>query len=132
MKIKLNMFFIIILIITSVITVGFSAWNSQIIISDTQIVVRTDKNVRITSLIPNSEKTTNGGLSKAEDYDVDKIYADISLLNSNSTVAYEVTVRNYGNVEVGISQISLPESLKDKIENLVPIRLIKYNDGGIR
>lgn len=113
---KANWFFLIIFILISAITVGFSAWNAEITINDSELVIRVDKNVRIMSVMPYSSGSSNGGISTAEDYGIDKIYSDIILPNANSTVSYEVTVRNYGNVEVGIADISLPDNLKDTLK----------------
>ena len=89
-KFSLKHFLIILAAITTVITVGFSAWTGGIFIRDTGVEVRIDKNVRVMSVTPYQTGDENGGISNAEDYDVDKLYADITLPNANSTVSYEI------------------------------------------
>lgn len=96
-----------------IISIGYSSYSSNLYIYDSIATIRADKNVRITGV--SISGSTNGGSSIAEDYDVKTISSDIRLPQSNSTITYEVEVKNYGNVEMGIESISLPDELKNKL-----------------
>ena len=113
----------IIMIFAIVITIGFSAFNFNLLIDGIALDVRVDEKLRITSFNPIS--STNNGVAKAEDYNINNVYMDMSLPNKNSTITYEVKVKNYGNVEMGISDIALPETLK----NILSVKTEGYTLG---
>ncbi len=93
------------------LTVGFSALQSELSLSDISAIVRPQKDIRITSTTYHT--STNSGTISNLDYNVDNINGTINLPNSNSTVSYTVTVTNIGNTEVGFSNVLLSDSRLD-------------------
>lgn len=97
-----------------VISIGFSAFHTTVSVTDIAAVVRPDADVRITSFAVSS--TANGGSASNVDYNISSTIANLHLPNSNSSVTFAINVKNYGNVEMGISSISLPSSLDSKLD----------------
>ena len=92
------------------LTIGFSAFQSELNISS-KAIVRIDKDIRITSATVHSQ--ANSATSSYTNYNVSTLYTDIDLPNSNSSIEYEIKIRNLGNVEQGILSYSgLPSNLK--------------------
>jgi len=56
--------------------------------------------------------------------DINKLYLDIIMPNNNSEIEFKVGVKNYGNVEIGISNISINEEYK----NILEIKSNEIND----
>lgn len=96
------------------ISIGFSAFHTTVSVTDISTVVRPDVDVRITSFAVSS--TANGGSASNVDYNISSTIANLHLPNSNSSVTFAINVKNYGNVEMGISSISLPSSLDSKLD----------------
>ena len=98
-----------------ILTIGWSAFLQKLYINDLSVRVDAKKDIRVTSIV--SDGTTNGGTILSQDYNTDKIFADITLPNENSTASFIVEVTNYGNIEMGILKIdNLPENLEMVIE----------------
>lgn len=98
------------------LTVGFSAFSTELSISGISAVVKIQKDVRISGITLSD--TYNNGLSTFEDYNVKNVFMGVSLPNSDSTVSYDIEVLNLGNVEMAIASISgLPENLTYSISN---------------
>lgn len=116
------LFGVLVLLCVVMLSTGYSVFNSNLSAS-LSAVVRADKDVRITDISVAS--FTNGAVSNSDDYSPNNIYADVSLPNSNSTITYNVTVKNYGNVEMGIKSISLPSNLS----NILNVSVSNYTIG---
>ena len=98
------------------LTIGFSAYQARMQLDDLGAVVRIQKDIRITGVMASS--TTSDGISNWEDYNVNNISSSIDLPNSDSTVTYRVTIKNIGNIEAGILNITgLPNNLKYTISD---------------
>lgn len=82
------------------LTIGFSAFEKTLLVDNVDVVVRPEKNIRVTNL--ESPVGSNNGLSVDMDYNVSNINGSVNLPNSNSSVKYTVTVTNIGNVDIGI------------------------------
>ena len=111
-------FFSSIIIICCIIflTIGFSAFSTELSISGISANVKVYKDVRISGIT--LADTYKNGLSTFEDYNVKNVFMGVSLPNSNSTVTYDIEVLNLGNVEMAIASISgLPENLTYSISN---------------
>ena len=67
------------------LTVGFSAFSTELSISGISAVVKIQKDVRISGITLSG--TYNNGLSTFEDYNVKNFFMGVSLPNSNSTVS---------------------------------------------
>ncbi len=64
------------------------------------------------------DTTANGGISDYEDFDINSVLSSITLPNSTSSVTYNVEIKNLGNVEMGILDITnLPSNLTYSISN---------------
>lgn len=98
------------------ITVGFSAFNSSLDINSLSAHVMVDKDIRITKII--SSDNENDGISNWEEHTHNTTSSNISLPNSDSSVTYEVEIKNIGNVEMAILDITgLPSNLTYDISN---------------
>ena len=98
------------------LSIGYSAFNSVLHVSEASAVVRAQKDIRVTGINVNS--SSNGGLSNTEDYNVKSISTNTYLPNQNSTVTYTVEVTNFGNVRMEILDIfNLPSNLTYTIDN---------------
>ena len=87
------------------LTIGFSALEKTLLMDDVEVVVRPEKDIRVTNV--ESPYGSNSGISQSMDYNVDNINGKVSLPNSSSTVKYTVTVTNIGNVDMGILSTSV-------------------------
>lgn len=114
---------LILLLCVIATTIGYSAYNTNMMIKDSNIKVRVNKDVRVTSINPS--ENFNGGISNSEDFNVDTLSLNVRLPEPNSTVSYVVEVKNYGNVEMGINNIELPENYK----NIFDIEISDYTLG---
>lgn len=87
------------------LTLGYSAFSSNLLFSGIGAVVRAYADIRITNL--SAAGVENSGSLTNSSFDVDSITSDISLPNSDSTVSFDVVVTNVGNVDMGIRDITL-------------------------
>ncbi len=114
--------FVIIVLIVIFLSVGFSAFQNNLVIDDINAIVRIDKDIRITNV---SVDSVNTATSYYEDYNIANISGSIGLDNSDSYVIYDVEIHNFGNVAMGMISASinndnlkfefLDYNLKDKI-----------------
>ncbi|MCI6266982.1 MAG: hypothetical protein MR598_09115, partial [Erysipelotrichaceae bacterium] len=106
----------IILIIVTGISIGFSAFFSELSINDISAIVRVNADIRVTSVYQN--ETYSGAYSTSLDYNVSNINGMITLPNEDSYIEYSVNITNIGNVEMGIKEITLNnENLDYEISN---------------
>lgn len=102
--------YIIVVILVLSISVGYSAFGSEMSISNIVSQVRVKSDVRVTSVVYSSN--TANGMSTYDDYSISSIVAGVNLPSAESTITYKVSVTNFGNVEMGVSDITgLPENL---------------------
>ena len=98
-----------------IISMGFSAFQSSMEISDSIAILRIEKDIRVTGI--RITNTINSGNSVYEEYSWSSFSSDINLPHDNSKVTYAVTVTNIGNAEMGITEVSdLPENLTYTID----------------
>lgn len=105
--------------------VGYAAFESSLFVDSFDVSVQVDQDVRITNVVASTSE--NGGISSSTDYGVDYLLTSFSLPNDTSTVMYEVTVKNFGNTEVAITDISLPEAL----QGILDLEIIDYTIGNV-
>ena len=106
--------YIIFLTIIS-LTIGYSAFGTEMMIGNISAEVRIEKDIRVSGI--NIDSFSSEGLSNYEDYNVESISTNADLPNEDSTITYKVGVTNYGNVEMGIYQLTgLNENLTYEIE----------------
>ena len=114
---KSNFFFVLIcvVVLTIMLSIGYSAFGTEANITGPIAEVKVEANTRVTNISVDSG--TNDGLSKYEEYNAASISTQVSLPNENSTVKYKVTITNYGNVDTGILTITgLPSNLEYSLE----------------
>lgn len=100
MKIR-NILITIILVMILSITVGFSAFVSEMSISNIVADVRVEKDIRITDVSFVSEESYNVNPSEL-DFDDDSLVGEIVFNNTDSYATYVITVTNFGNVDMNI------------------------------
>ena len=101
MKIR-NILSTIILILVLSLTVGFSAFVSEMSISNLVAEVRLNEDVRITNVELISERSF--GVEPSElDYDTDSFLGRVWFDDLGSCITYKVTITNFGNTVVGFS-----------------------------
>lgn len=110
-----------ILILTGLISIsiGYSTFSMQLSLDDLSASYIADKDIKITNVI------INEGNSIIYSYSDNSISSKISLPNSDSKIIYDIEITNFGNVPLGLYNISnLPDNieyetigytLKDKI-----------------
>lgn len=102
---------IIVTILIIYISIGYSAFGTEMNISGVQAKIRLEENIRVTGL--SVESTSGNASSSYEDYNIASLLTEINLPTSNSQITYKVTITNFGNTEMGILNIeNLPENLE--------------------
>ena len=114
MKIR-NVLSTIILILVLTLTVGFSAFVSEMSISNLVANVRVEKDVRITGFSIDGG-SMSGGLGELN-WDADSIMLGDSINGKGDNISLEVTITNIGSAEVGIYDIVVPEGIDFEITN---------------
>ena len=100
-KRKLMIFSILFILIG--ISIGFSAFQKQLLIDDSIFTVRLQEEVRVSNLMVS--KTNGDAISNYEDYNKAKLYGNVTLPSASSYVLYKVDLSNYGNVKSGLLKI---------------------------
>ena len=104
----------LILFVVLSISIGYSAFGTQLHIDDIVLEYRIKKDIRVTNL--KLFKTTDDAKSKAAEYNYASISDDIVLPNANSTITYKVQITNIGTEPMGIFDITgLPSNLTYKL-----------------
>lgn len=107
----LVMFSVYIFIFVVFLSVGFSAFQEELIMDDISARINLKTDVRVTGFKVVS--TTNNAVPSNTDYNYNRIYGDIILPEGSSSVMYQMEITNIGNTKVGISNISgISENLK--------------------
>ena len=102
--------YIIVVILVLSISVGYSAFGSEMSISNIVSQVRVESDVRVTSVVYSSNEFD--GMSTYDDYSINSVLVGANLPSAESTITYKISVTNFGNVEMGVSDITgLPENL---------------------
>lgn len=116
----LTIFSIYVFIFVIFLSVGFSAFQDTLAIQDISARVNLYTDVRVTSF--KAVTINNNAIASNTDYNYNRIYGDIILPSSDSSIVYEMEITNLGNTKVGIySIIGLDENLK--------YTLLDYNIG---
>lgn len=102
---KKSIFSVIILFLVLSITVGFSAFASEMSISKIVADVRIEKNVRITGVEILYDRSNDITLNNL-DYDVDSVLSNVSFNSTSSYVVYKVTITNFGNARAGVYNVN--------------------------
>ena len=95
--------FLVVLLVTGMLSVGFSAFQKELYINDLLMHVRLQRETRVSNI---SVSKTSGATANTEDYNEKKIYGNITFSNTSSYVLYKVDVTNYGNIKTGLLDIT--------------------------
>lgn len=107
----LVMFSVYIFIFVVFLSVGFSAFQEELIMNDISARINLKTDVRVTGFKVAS--INNNAIPSNTDYNYNRIYGDILLPEKTSSVTYQIEITNIGNTKVGISSITgLGENLK--------------------
>ena len=103
--ISIGIIFIVILL-----TIGYSAFSSNLAINNVTAFIKAKKIVQVTGIT--ATDYIDGGVSNYENYTYNSVSASLSLPNATSTVTYDITITNLGSTELGIVNITgLPNNL---------------------
>ena len=110
--------FLLVMVVIA-ISIGYASTAFHLFISDTTAIVWKD-NVDIRLAMVKLDGVTNGGTARNSHYEVEKLYSDITLPSADSSVTFEVSVINLGNVEMGLGSISgLPNNLDYSVDGYI-------------
>ncbi len=105
----------LILITICFLSIGFSAFQEPLLIDNVGVTVRFLEDMRITGIQVNA--STAGVVSNYEDYNIHNLKAGIYLPNKDSSITYKIKTTNFGNIEMGIFDITgLPSNLTYEIQ----------------
>ena len=93
-----------IFIMVLLLTIGYSAFSDNLSVNGATAVVLTQSDIRITGA--NYKSATKGGISNSTGFGNKSVSLDFDLPNSGSTITYNVTILNLGNVEMAITNIT--------------------------
>ena len=97
------MYITIIFTCVILLTIGYSAFQESLVISDISAAVRVQADIRVTNA--SVTNGTNNAYANYTDYGVKNITSTLILPNQNSTITYHIEVTNIGNVKQGIYAI---------------------------
>ena len=101
-------------ILVILLSIGYSAFGTNMNITGTFVDVRVEADIRVTDV--SVSDYTNQAVSYYENYNVSNISSTINLPNADSSITYKVKVTNFGNTEMGIRSITgLPSNLDYEI-----------------
>lgn len=104
-KMMLSIFSIYIFFFIAFLTVGFSAFETELVMKDVEVQVKfTDADAVISNF--KSTPFGSGGIASNTDYNYNRIYGDIILPDETSSVTYEVQVTNLGGAKIGIYDLT--------------------------
>ena len=97
--------FICILVVSFIflLTIGYTAFGTQLFVSEIVADVRIESDIRITNV--EFVSANNGGINDLN-YDVDSVIGNINLESASSTITLQVSITNFGNQEMGIWNIT--------------------------
>lgn len=101
--IRRNSLFCLVVLSILFMSVGYSSFSNILYVDGMSMVVRTVTDIRITNI---TLSDTNNATSNYEEYDVNSIIVGVNLNSSDASITYVVDVTNYGNVDMGIFNIS--------------------------
>lgn len=104
---KRNVWFIIMLVCVSLISIGYSALNTTLSISGTA-TARAKSDIRVKNITLKST-SNHGSEVYSSRYSKDNTITSVSLPNETSTVTYTVTIHNYSNITYMLQDIQTIE-----------------------
>ena len=103
---------LLILFIVIFLSIGYSAFQSSLVVSDIKSIVRAYADIRVTGVTASG---ANNGYTSYDEYDVTSIESEIVLPNTNSTITYNVEITNLGSQDMALTNITgLPNTMEIK------------------
>ena len=109
----------IVLVMVLSLTIGFSAFVSEMSISHIVADVRVEKDVRITDIAISGGKIQNVDNIFTLNFDDDSILFDNLFGSLDGYVEFSVTITNIGSAEVGILNVDLPDGVGYEFNNYI-------------
>ena len=98
------------------LSIGFSAFSSNLTIGDIKASVRPTKNIRVTAFY--AKDNSNLGHSSWEEYSSNKIVTSVYLPNADSSVSYIMEITNLDSEVMAVESITgLPDNLTYRLED---------------
>ncbi len=94
----------VIILLVIMLSVGFSAFQKQLLIDDATFEVRIHEDVRVSS--STLQKVSGNAVSNFEDFNKTKLLGSVQFPSTSSYVLYKVDLTNYGNVKSGLLGIT--------------------------
>ena len=93
-------FFVVFVVL--LVSIGYSAFQSNGIIHEAGATVRPQTNIRITNItVDSTTSATVNGL----DYSKENTMSDVTFTSTSSQVRYRIEITNFGNTEMGLASI---------------------------
>lgn len=103
---------ILVILVIICLSVGYSAFGTELLVSKIAANVRIKSDIRVTGISYDENSTVDGSSSNYEDYNVKSISMGINLPNETSTFTYKIEITNIGSTEMALAEITgLPSSL---------------------
>ena len=99
---KKILYMLFVLLITVGLSVGFSAFQKNLKVEDLLMHVRLQRETRVSN---KTIQSANNATSNVEDYNVSKIYGNVTFDSTSGYILYKVSLTNYGNVKTGLLKI---------------------------
>ena len=93
------------------LSIGFSAFEEQMLVTDLVADIRLKQDIRVTNVTINNVSLNT--VSQSLDYNKSNISDTVTLPNSDSTITYTVEITNIENSEMGIYDLTLSNSNLD-------------------
>jgi len=107
---------LVIIFLILFISIGYSAFTTNLGVEDIAAHLRVSADIRITSI--STLRVENDAMTQYEDYGVNTIMSEIVLPNEDSSVTYNVDVTNFGGEKMVIAAVNnLPDNLEYSIDN---------------
>ena len=108
-SLKLSFFGVVFVVL--LVTLGYSSLSANISIGNATAIIQEQREIRISWA--SASGVSNGGVSSNLSYTATSLSGNISLPNNSSTVTYEISITNAGNVEMGLIDITgLPNNME--------------------
>ena len=100
---KKSIIYLVVLLLTVCLTVGFSAFQNELFINDILLKVRLQRDVRVSESVISK---SSGAVVNDQEYNKTKLLGNVTFDSTSSYVLYKVDLTNYGNVKSGLLDIT--------------------------
>lgn len=109
-------FLLVLLLVVSLISVGYAAFTIDLNIENISAMFRLQTDIRITNFTLDSK--SEDAYSNYEEYNVEEVITEVKIPNNDSYVRYKIDITNLGASKMVISKISgLPDNLTYSLDN---------------